>query len=710
MANLRVNKIAAPIVKDEFTGSVFFDGTGDNLVSKSSGLAPGSGNFTAEGWFNLPSTSGISNSSLFSSGIEPVLHWALIVDTGGSVVAAQPEPDTWNRIDVGFGTYVAGFLVQKSNERVLFDVGINTTSATLDFSTPINADFYYPAFLVSNDFVNNGWINKGAVNTDSDGVVTLTDSTPFRYIKMWSLTNYGGVNSTYAGIATLQGYSPLDGADYDAWGVRRSSGNGNAYLYNGGDWVDSGLSVSQDTWNHIAVVRDSDAMNLYVNGVGYALTSYSNSNLSNSVLSVSGFNTSGNVVVDPLRGYASNVRLTLGEKLYTSNFAPPTTELEVIGGTAFVGCYDGENIFAEKTGKVIAAYGDRLSSPTPTATDSPIGITTFNPGLTRSVDATAGPTFQGGAGFVSQNWLTLPKGTTTDRNRTGGRGLFGGGQSPSRTTTIEFVTISSMGNAQDFGDLTDSRFQLGSCGSSTRGLFAGGEAVAKINIIDYVTIASTGNAVNFGDLIEPLEKLRNGLSNNTRGIFGGGGAPGGLTNIINYVTILTLGDALDFGDLLRGKADMAAASSPVRGLFFNTALAIANTEISYITIASTGNALDFGDLTTARSSAAASSSSTRALIFGGSIPGNYTNSIEYVTIPTLGNASDFGDLNEIASEKAGTSNSIRGIVIGGYTSGGNLNRIDYVTIQTTGNTKDFGDISSGTDEGAACSDSHGGLS
>ena len=389
----------------------------------------------------------------------------------------------------------------------------------------------------------------------------------------------------------------------------------------------------------------------------------------------------------------------------------PTRELEVHPETVLLACYDGENIFADKTGRhIIVAYGDRLSSPTPTATDSPIGITTFNPGLTRNVDATAGPTFQGGAGFVSQNWLTLPKGTTTDRNRTGGRGLFGGGQTPGRTNIIEFVTISSMGNAQDFGDLTDSRLQLGSCGSSTRGLFAGGEAAAKTNIIDYVTIASTGNAVDFGDLIEPLEKLRNGLSNNTRGIFGGGGAPGGNSNIINYVTISTLGDALDFGDLLRGKTDMAAASSPVRGLFFNTATAIANTEISYITIASTGNALDFGDLTTARSRAAASSSSTRALIFGGSIPGNYTNSIEYVTIPTLGNASDFGDLNEVASEKAGTSNSIRGIVIGGDTSGGNLNRIDYVTIQTTGNTKDFGDISSGTDEGAACSDSHGGIS
>ena len=76
---------------------------------------------------------------------------------------------------------------------------------------------------------------------------------------------------------------------------------------------------------------------------------------------------------------------------------------------------------------IIAAYGDRLSSPTPTATDSPIGITTENPGLVRDVDNTFGPTFQGGAGYNSQNWLTLPKGTTTQRNPRLWSWLFGGG-------------------------------------------------------------------------------------------------------------------------------------------------------------------------------------------------------------------------------------------------------------------------------------------
>ena len=712
MANLRVNKIAAVGVSTENTGSVFFDGTGDNLVSKSSGLAPGSGNFTAEGWFNLPSTSGISNSSLFSSGIEPVLHWAL-VSSGGAADAAQSEPDTWNRIDAGVGTYAAGFLYQDTSTLILLDVGINTTSVTLDFSTELDEDFYYPGWLVSNDFVNNGWINKGAVNTDADGVVTLTDSTPFRYVKMRSLTNLAG------NVATLQGYSPLDGADYAAWGVRRSSDNGNAYLYNGGDWVDSGLSISQDTWNHVAVVRDSSAMNLYVNGTGYALTSYSNSNLSNSVLSVSGFNTSGNVVVDPLRGYASNVRLTLGEKLYTSGYAEPTDELNVIGGTAFVGCYDGENIFAEKTGKVIAAYGDRLSSPTPTATDSPIGITTFNPGLTRSVDATAGPTFQGGAGFVSQNWLTLPKGTTEERfpnfatnavSDGSARGVFGGGDP--HVNTVEYITIATLGNGTDFGDLTRQSGALdgNGCASRTRGIISGGSLApstsSNTNIIDYITIASPGNATNFGDLTQARQQT-GGISNSTRAVFAGGYTPSAVTTI-DYVTIATTGDATDYGDLLQGFYATARGASPVRGVVSGSNSGGAENSISYMTIATTGNAKDFGDLSESRFRLSGCSNSTRA-VFGGGITPSNTQTIEFITISTSGNGQDFGDLYKHNQRGNTASSSTRGIFAGGAQpfSGGNV--IQYIAIPTTGNSVDFGDLINGRKAIFGLSNAHGGL-
>ena len=72
----------------------------------------------------------------------------------------------------------------------------------------------------------------------------------------------------------------------------------------------------------------------------------------------------------------------------------------------------------------------------------------------------------------------------------------------SKSNVIQFVTISTTGNATDFGDLTDERGPDNSqiC-SHTRGLFVGGEnpGPAACNIIDVITIATTGNAKDFGD-------------------------------------------------------------------------------------------------------------------------------------------------------------------------------------------------------------------
>jgi hypothetical protein len=72
---------------------------------------------------------------------------------------------------------------------------------------------------------------------------------------------------------------------------------------------------------------------------------------------------------------------------------------------------------------------------------------------------------------------------------------------PAASNVIDFVTISSTGNASDFGDLTVARGGMGGLSSSTRGLTCRWSADPSTNTIDYITIASTGNAVDFGDLI-----------------------------------------------------------------------------------------------------------------------------------------------------------------------------------------------------------------
>ena len=87
--------------------------------------------------------------------------------------------------------------------------------------------------------------------------------------------------------------------------------------------------------------------------------------------------------------------------------------------------------------------------------------------------------------------------------------------------------------------------------SSTRGLIAGGcvgDGNDGVNVIEYVTMASLGDSIDFGDLTNKRRR-GSGLSNSVRGIFAGGyGAPGNV-NIIDFVIISSTGNAADFGDL-----------------------------------------------------------------------------------------------------------------------------------------------------------------
>jgi hypothetical protein len=575
--------------------------------------------------------------------------------------------------------------------------------------------------------------NTGSVFFDGTGdYLSVPSSSDFNYeagdftvegwIYMNSLPSSG---SRYTLASKWTG-----GGDY-SWICNIFNDSGNmelnfGYTTNGSDAIDlfsNGGPSEAGKWYHIAFARDGDTLRQFVNGVQLSTNAISGTihvDTQNVNIGRHGQDT------NYMNGYISNLRICKGHAVYKSQFIPPTRELEVHPETVLLACYDGENIFADKTGRhIIAANGDRLSSPTPTATDSPIGITTNYPPVTRSVDATAGPTFQGGAGFTSQNWLTLPKGTTTDRNRTGGRGLIAGGVNvPSAPTTnfnsIEYITISSMGNGQDFGDLINSITSVGSLASSTRGIFAGGltnpSPITYTNEIQYVTTASTGNAVDFGNLTADRRYMAT-CSSNTRGVFMGGeeeASPNAPTDDIKFITIATLGDAEEFGDLTDATEIAAGCSSPTRGIIGGGDNPADTNRIEYITIATTGDATNFGDLTDDRTSLCAGSSSTRGIFAGGrNAPTNY-NIIDYITITTAGNAQDFGDLIGTTNQAFNImSNSIRGVRAGGNPNASpaiSLNTMEYITIASTGNSQDFGDLIQARREHATCADSHGGIS
>jgi trimeric autotransporter adhesin len=302
--------------------------------------------------------------------------------------------------------------------------------------------------------------------------------------------------------------------------------------------------------------------------------------------------------------------------------------------------------------------------------------------------------------------------------QTAARGLFGGGQvTGAANNTIDYINISSAGNATDFGDLTVARSVLGSCASSTRGVWANGTPTT--DVIDYVTIATTGNATDFGDLTPYTNNLA-GCSNSTRGLFAGGvDAVGTFVNAINFITIASTGNSTDFGDLLVKPSSLASCASTTRGIFAGgnggppTYATINN--INFVTIASAGNATDFGDLYLTEQGLAGCSSSTRGLFGGGTIGGSGgvgTNVISFITIASTGNSIDFGDLTAVRNLNAGCSDSTRGVFAGGTqpTGGGApVNVMDFVTIASAGNATDFGDLFVARASLAGCSSGHGGI-
>ena len=99
----------------------------------------------------------------------------------------------------------------------------------------------------------------------------------------------------------------------------------------------------------------------------------------------------------------------------------------------------------------------------------------------------------------------------------GVRGTFAGGFSPSNSDRIDFITISTAGNATDFGNLITKRYAAGCCASNTRGFMGGGGGGGNVNTIQFWEFSSTGDAIDFGDL-QSSRHWTQPASNQTRGV------------------------------------------------------------------------------------------------------------------------------------------------------------------------------------------------
>ena len=301
--------------------------------------------------------------------------------------------------------------------------------------------------------------------------------------------------------------------------------------------------------------------------------------------------------------------------------------------------------------------------------------------------------------------------TTSTYEQSGGtRGLVGGDYAqPSNNDHIDFMNLSTTGNAADFGNLSVARASLSASSSRSRGIFLGGDTPSLNNTIDFITIASTGNATDFGDCIH------NGVysatwSDGTRIVKAGGEAPSPAytINSAEFVTIASAGNGLDFGDLTEKRRRAMAIGSPTRMLVCGGFSSPASKDtIDFFTFSTTGNAADFGDLSSARHTGGGCSNAVIGLVTDGG------PATDRITIASLGNTSDTGaDLSSTRTALASMSSKTRAVFAGGYSPSSpypETNIIDYQHFISNGNFVDFGDLTTDFRNTAGLSNGHGGL-
>lgn len=239
------------------------------------------------------------------------------------------------------------------------------------------------------------------------------------------------------------------------------------------------------------------------------------------------------------------------------------------------------------------------------------------------------------------------------------------------TNAIDFITVSSPGNASDFGDITLAlSVQSGvDNGSNDIGLSVGGinAAIQTISLINYINISSEGNAATWGASMLLAKGRSAGCSNKTneRALIGGGWTQSGdlYRDEIEYLTISTPATGISVGNLVEGINGLLSGTSNGindRGIWFGGYAPTASKNvIQYSTITSLADSTDFGDLsTTIRASGGCSNGPNERAVTGGGYTGSvYLNSMEYVTISSLGNSGIFGDITLTRRSAGGASNA-----------------------------------------------------
>lgn len=302
-----------------------------------------------------------------------------------------------NSIRVGyeqqFGTTASDGYV--SNLRVIKGQALYTTNFTPS-TTPLVATATTQALICNDNRAKDSSFNNLTV-TKPDSIIVQKFS-PFStvtipkyystffdgtgdYIQLAEPTNVASGVDVTAECWCLPTNIPSRGFVFNAgasslgaWGLSLTTANTVevwSNTFSAAKWT-STLTVNRNQWNHLALVKSSGVLYLYVNGVRDS-GSYTHTTVFGSpsvqTITLGAYNIAFN---QAMYGYISNFRYVQGTALYTGATATiPTSTLTSISGTVALTCQDNIQKDNSNNKATITSFGDAKSIPispfTPTA-------------------------------------------------------------------------------------------------------------------------------------------------------------------------------------------------------------------------------------------------------------------------------------------------------------------------------------------------------
>ena len=198
---------------------------------------------------------------------------------------------------------------------------------------------------------------------------------------------------------------------------------------------------------------------------------------------------------------------------------------------------------------------------------------------------------------------------------------------------IDKFPFASDANAADVGNLSVSRFGVGSQSSTTHGYSSAGNTGSNSNVIDKFPFATDSNATDVGDMT--IAQMT--TAGQTSGTYGYATGDYPSNDVIQKFPFATDSNATDIGNLTVARDYVAGQSSTTHG--YSTGGIAAGTDvIDKFPFASDTNATDVGNLTAGRGDVAGQSSTTYGYTSGRS------NVIDKYPFASDTNATDVGDL------------------------------------------------------------------